>query len=145
MGTTWQTDLLIGRAFNSCWTLSTSVVPWWNPLWDCWQAILVLITCLQPLPYQGLNLPILEQYAVEEEDGEDCKKLFPDRKHYTWEVMEMVTVSEILLALDFMPSCYFLQNQKKIEQVNLVKAKAYSTQEPCSDKFGSIWLCHKHW
>lgn len=83
IGTTWQTDLLTGRAINSCWTLSTSVVPWWNPLWDCWQAILMLITCLQPLPYQGLNLPTLGRDAAKEgENGEDGKKSFPDALHF---------------------------------------------------------------
>lgn len=66
IGTTWQTDLLTGRALNSRWTLSTSVVSWWNPLWDCWQAVLMLITCLWLLPYQGLNLPTLEQYVAKE-------------------------------------------------------------------------------
>lgn len=97
-GTTWHTGLLTGRALNSRWTLSTSVVPWWNPLWDCWQTVLMLITCLQPLPYQGLNLSTLEQYAAKEgKNREACKKWFQDRKHCTSKVAEMVTLSEMLL------------------------------------------------
>lgn len=88
----------------------------------------MLITCLQLLPYQGLNLPTLERYAAKEgEKREDAKKSFPGRKHYTSKITEMVALPEILLTLDFMPRCcYFPQNQKKIEQVNQGKAKAYS-------------------
>jgi len=64
----------------------------------------MLITCLQLLPYQGLNLSTLEQYAAKEgKNREDCKKPFPDRKRCTSKVAEMVTLSEMLLTLDLMP------------------------------------------
>jgi len=44
----------------------------------------MLITCLQPLPYQGLNLPTLEQYTAKGgENREDGKKPFPNGKRYT--------------------------------------------------------------
>lgn len=60
---------------------------------DCWQAILMLITCLQPLLYERLHLPTPNSWR-KKENREENEESLPGKKFYTSEITGMATLTD---------------------------------------------------